>query len=67
MLKSGLCFLTFRLGLRNPLALSSFGAVDFEILIFLQPNGNRSEEQRPNTDGRITQLLPIPTNSKINF
>ena len=63
----GYLFLTLRLLFPNPLALSSFGAVNFEILIFLQPNGDSSEENDPNTDGQITQLLVIPTNSKINF
>ena len=41
--------------------------VNFEILVFLRPNGRRSEEQGTDTDQQITQLLVIPTNSKINF
>lgn len=67
MLNPGGIFLKNRLGFPNPLALSSFDTVNFEILVFLRPNGDRSEERGTDTDGRITQLLPIPTNSKINF
>ena len=60
-------FLATPLGFGNPLALLSLNTVNFEILVFPQPNGKRSTEQDTNTDGQITQLLSIPTNSKINF
>ena len=44
---------------KSTIPLPSIYLVFFQILVFLRPNGYRSEEQGTNTDGQVTQLLAM--------